>query len=393
MEFVVEDDENAILFTLPTGQAQLYADAPARRAANGHAGSFIGVLAGDKIRFSVDVKASNQTVADTMRLTMAAYNGVGLSVNGVTGIPVGEWTRLEITAEVTLAPSGGYVRTMMWPTSVPEGEGFFARNALVQIGSEWPPSIPYFDGDTQGFEYAGQKVFPKWDGTPNESTSSFEYFNWTEWNPTTTWNKATQKRFSVGVDRGMLYLDGVGVPWAGLTAVNRRKHDGENRTRYIDGQIYRMDTTPSDYAATINAYTYPDEFDQCIGNERPSADKGLTVHGQMPKPFSFSYRTLVGDGDGVDQHYKIHLVYNAMADELDYEYATMTETTDLTPFSFDIVGVPVNVDGHRPTSYFSIDSREVNPVLLRELEHVLYGKAGTQPSLPSIEEIRAYLRG
>lgn len=185
-----------------------------------------------------------------------------------------------------------------------------------------------------------------------------------EWNPTATWDKAAQKRFSAGVDRGMLYLDGVGVPWSGLTAVNRRKHDGETRTRYLDGRIYRIDTTPSDYAATINAYTYPDEFDQCIGNGRPSGENGLTIHGQMSKPFSFSYRTLVGDGDGVDRHYKIHLVYDAMADELDYEYATMTETTDLTPFSFDIVGVPVDVEDYRPTSYFSIDSREVDPVVL-----------------------------
>jgi hypothetical protein len=214
-----------------------------------------------------------------------------------------------------------------------------------------------------------------------------------EWNPTATWDKAAQKRFSAGVDRGMLYLDGVGVPWSGLTAVNRRKHDGETRTRYLDGRIYRIDTTPSDYAATINAYTYPDEFDQCIGNGRPSGENGLTIHGQMSKPFSFSYRTLVGDGDGVDRHYKIHLVYNAMADELDYEYATMTETTDLTPFSFDIVGVPVDVEDYRPTSYFSIDSREVDPVVLRELEHVLYGKAGAQPLLPYIEEIREYLGG
>ena len=82
-----------------------------------------------------------------------------------------------------------------------------------------------------------------------------------------------------------------------------------------------------------------------------------------------------------------------MADELDYEYATMTETTDLTPFSFDIVGVPVDVEDYRPTSYFSIDSREVDPVVLRELEHVLYGKAGAQPLLPYIEEIREYLGG
>ena len=212
------------------------------------------------------------------------------------------------------------------------------------------------------------------------------------WSPTAEWGTTEQRRYSIGVDRGMLYLDGVGVPWTGLVSVNRKAGEGETRKRYIDGRIYSVSVPETDYAASLRAFTYPDEFDRCIGNVSPDGT-ALTAHGQPGRSFGLSYRTLSGDGEGHDQHYKIHLVYNCVAEESDYENGTINDSPELSPFEFNLTGIPVTSPGLRPTSYFSIDSREVSDILLRGLEHVLYGKGGTPPVLPPIADIRSYLTG
>lgn len=326
-----------------------------------------------------------------MRLTTQAYGGVQV-VEGHSdiGVPVGEWTRVEATAEVTLAPGGGYVRTIMWPIAVPEGAGFFAKNALVQIGSEWPQSIPYFDGDTPGFEHMGQKVYPEWDGAPNQSTSSFEFFDRTEWSPTVTWSKATQKRYSIGADRGMLYRDGLGVPWSGLVSVSRNGNDSDVGKRYLDGVLFNVSVPPSDFSASLEAFTYPDEFDACLGNANYNGVEGLVVHGQESEPFDLCYRTLQGDGNGYGEDYILHFVYGCMAVDSGHDHASINDSPEAETFSFEIHGTPQVVPNARPSSYFSIDSRKVNRVLLEGLEQVLYGADGARPRIPTMEEIETY---
>ena len=188
----------------------------------------------------------------------------------------------------------------------------------------------------------------------------------------------------------MLYLNGVGVPWTGLVSVNRKAGDGETRKRYVDGRLYRVEVSPTDYAATVRAFTYPDEFEQCLGNLSPDGT-ALTAHGQPGRSFGMSYRTLSGDGEGHAQHYKIHLIYDSVVEESDFESASINDSPELSPFEFNITGIPIDAAGLRPTSYFSIDSRDVDDILLRGLEHYLYGKSGTTPTLPSIADIRSYL--
>ena len=212
------------------------------------------------------------------------------------------------------------------------------------------------------------------------------------WNPTVEWGNSEQRRYSVGVDRGVLYLDGAGVSWTGLVSVNRKAGDGETRKRYFDGRLYRVEVSPADYAATVRAFTYPDEFEQCIGNSSVDGT-ALMAYGQLSRSFGMSYRTLSGDGEGHSQHYKIHLVYDCVAEASDYENSTINDSAELSPFEFNVTGIPIDASGLRPTSYFSIDSREVSSVLLRGLEHVLYGHGGTQPTLPPIADIRSYLTG
>ena len=212
------------------------------------------------------------------------------------------------------------------------------------------------------------------------------------WNPTAEWGSTEQRQYSIGTDRGMLYLDGIGVPWTGLVSVNRKTSSGESEKRYIDGRIFRVQIPPGDFEAVVEAYTYPYEFEACIGSESLGAP-GLLAHGQSSTSFGMSYRTLSGDGDGYSEHSKIHLIYEAVAEMSDYRNDTVNDSPQLAPFSFDIFGIPISGDGFRPTTYFSVDSRNVDEILFRGLEHVLYGHGGTTPRLPSIEEIREYLYG
>ena len=187
----------------------------------------------------------------------------------------------------------------------------------------------------------------------------------------------------------MLYIDSVGVPWSGLVSVNRKAGEGETRKRYIDGRRYRVDIAPTDYEASVEAFTYPDAFEQCLGHTRLAG--GLVAHGQFGRSFDFCYRSLSGDGEGHRENYKIHFVWGCVAEESDYSHGTLNESPEASPFSFTLSAIPIDAAGLRPTSYFSLDSRDVAELTLRGLENSLYGKSGTSPTLPTIAEIRSYL--
>lgn len=195
------------------------------------------------------------------------------------------------------------------------------------------------------------------------------------------WDELGSRRFSIGVDRGVLYLqNGRGVPWNGLVSVNEAPSGADVVTGYFDGLKYFARHTVEDYSATIEAFTYPLEFDEFDG-------RGRYITDQSRKPFGFSYRTLLGnDVDGTEDGYLIHLVYNAVASPSTKVYNSASSDVDLVTFSWKIDTRNFDFMGLRG-SHLVIDSRIAYPWLLADLESLLYGSSSNEPTLPSPEEV------
>ena len=197
-----------------------------------------------------------------------------------------------------------------------------------------------------------------------------------------TWGSPGERFFETGVDRGVLFVDGVGYAWNGLSSVSEKSSGGELQEYYLDGVKYAQIMTAEDYAATIEAYSAPREFTQCDGSYE--IYNGLTATQQRRKEFGFSYRTLVGnDISGQDLGYKLHVVYNAIAEPTDKTHNTASDSVDVQTMSWDISTVPNQLSGIRPTAHFVIDTRRAAPADVTQLEDLLYGTNITTPSLPT----------
>lgn len=200
------------------------------------------------------------------------------------------------------------------------------------------------------------------------------------------WDKAGERFYELGVDRGVLYLqDGTVVPWNGLRAVEE-SYDRETTAFYIDGVKYLQRMTPGDFTGRLRAFTYPDEFEDVLGGAE--AAQGMIYHGQPPKPFHISYRTRIGnDLDGVDHGYKLHVLYNVMAQADSMSYGTIDENIAPIEFGWALTGVPATRAGFHPVTHISIDSTKAHPEVLGTVEEILYGTNFVNPRLPGVDEI------
>lgn len=201
------------------------------------------------------------------------------------------------------------------------------------------------------------------------------------------WNTAGQRFFEAGLDRGVLYVgDAPGVPWMGLTSVTEKTLGVTIRPRYLDGIKITNGHTLGEAGATIEAYTYPSEFEACDGTK--VVRHGLRAAHQRRKKFSMAYRTRVGnDLKGVELAYKIHLLYNGLAEPADKQSETLSEDTDAFNFSWEVTTQPVLVEGLAPSAHFTIDSRDTPQLLLEAIEDILYGTENTAPRIPSPGEL------
>lgn len=208
-----------------------------------------------------------------------------------------------------------------------------------------------------------------------------------------SWNKPGERFFEAGVDRGALYVDGApGVSWNGLTSVSEGASGGEVNAYYIDGIKYHQEAAPSETALTIEAYTYPDEFERCLG--LLYSDTGLGFTNQTKQEFGMSYRTLIGnDVSERNYGYKIHLIYNALASASDKSYATISEDLDPLTFSWSVTTRPELFTSAGPTAHLIVDTTKVAPNLVSDLENALYGTSTTAPSLPPSSEVISILYG
>jgi hypothetical protein len=206
------------------------------------------------------------------------------------------------------------------------------------------------------------------------------------------WGDVGDKTFHAGTDRGVLFPEGrSGVAWNGLTGVNEQPTGGEPWKYYFDGVMYYVSVNTEEFAATIEALTYPDEWAAMDGT---SSYGGLSFHQQPRKPFHLSYRTKVGnDVDGLNHGYLIHLIYNAMALPSSRPNKALAATPAPMPFSWNIVARPEAAMGMKPSAHLTIDSRKTNPRLLAQLEATLYGTETTEPRFPRVDELIAIYAG
>ena len=206
------------------------------------------------------------------------------------------------------------------------------------------------------------------------------------------------KRFyETGVSKGVLYVQDAsgaypqGVAWNGLTAVNEAPSGAEATPLYADDIKYLELRSAEEFGATIEAYTYPDEFEQCDGSAELA--EGVVIGQQARKAFGLCYRTIVGnDVQGNDFGYKLHLIYGATAAPSEKAYATVNDSPEAVTFSWEVTSTPVEVPGFKASASIVIDSTKVNEEKLAALEAKLYGDESTEAMLPLPAEIAAIFK-
>lgn len=213
------------------------------------------------------------------------------------------------------------------------------------------------------------------------------------------WDKSSERLYETGVKNGVLYVQGTGgtypkgVAWNGLTSVTESPSGAEPTPLYADDIKYLNLLSTEEFGATIEAYTYPDEFAECDGSKSLAA--GVYIGQQARKAFGMCYKTTLGnDTEGNDHGYKLHIIYGALAAPSEKAYETINDTPEAITFSWEISTTPVNVKGSKPTATIVIDSTKANPEKLAALEVILFGAdapngegTGTDPRLPLPDEI------
>lgn len=207
-------------------------------------------------------------------------------------------------------------------------------------------------------------------------------------------DKAGSRLFETGVKNGVLFVMqdggtyGAGVVWNGLTNVTEKPSGAEATNLYADDIKYLALYGAEEFEATIEAYTYPEEFEVCDGSK--SLSEGVTIGQQERKTFAFCYRTAVGnDIVGQDYGYKLHIIYGAKAKPSEKGYSTINNDPEAITFSWDVTTTPVNVTGFKPTATVVIDSTKADKSKLQKLEEALYGGSSTESKLLMPDEIKA----
>lgn len=211
-----------------------------------------------------------------------------------------------------------------------------------------------------------------------------------------TWDNTGERLFETGVKNGVLYpiqAEGKytkGVAWNGLISVTESPSGAEATALYADDIKYVNLLSNEEFGATIEAYTYPDEFAECDGSG--TLAEGVLLGQQKRKVFGLCYRTTIGnDVDGNDHGYKLHLVYGCLAAPSEKAYSTINDNPDAITFSWEVTTTPVNVTGFKPTSQITIDSTKVAKEKMTAIEALLYGSEQKEPSLPLPDELAAVL--
>ena len=212
------------------------------------------------------------------------------------------------------------------------------------------------------------------------------------------WDESGKRTYETGVRKGVLYLQDTqgaytkGVAWNGLTAVTESPSGAEPTALYADDIKYLELFSAEEFGATIEAYTYPAEFEKCDGSA--SLGTGVTIGQQDRATFGLCYRTVLGnDVKGSEFGYKLHLIYGAKAKPSEKGYQTINDSPEAITFSWEVSTTPVNVAGFKPTACVTIDSTKIDADKLTQIETLLYGDVSAEPKLPLPDEIAGILKG
>lgn len=210
--------------------------------------------------------------------------------------------------------------------------------------------------------------------------------------PPLVWDQVGERFYEAGVDRGVLYIPDEtgnyadGYAWNGLTTVTESPSGAESSPQYADNIKYLNLVSAEEFGATIEAFTYPDEFGQCDGTEMPSP--GVSIGQQGRRVFGLAYRTRLGnDMEGTDHAYKLHLMYGALASPSEKAYGTINDSPEAITFSWEVSTTPVPVPDFKPTALLILDSSKIDPDDLTALEDILYGTDADDARLPLPAEV------
>lgn len=212
------------------------------------------------------------------------------------------------------------------------------------------------------------------------------------------WDALGERYYETGVSKGVLYVTddagayGDGVSWSGLTNVTQTPSGAEATALYADNIKYLNLMSEEDFSAKIEAYYYPDEFEECDGSKE--LVPGVSAGQQPRKSFGFSYQTIIGNDTKRNAYgYKIHLIYGCTAKPSERSNATVNESPEAVTLSWELstVAAEIAMDGFKPSAKITIDSTKVAPAKLKELEDLLYGTAGAEASLPTPDAVAALI--
>lgn len=216
------------------------------------------------------------------------------------------------------------------------------------------------------------------------------------------WDQVGEKLWETGVDRTVLFPMNssggyaAGVAWSGITAINESPSGAEPTKIYADNIVYGVVMSPEEDALTIEAFTYPDEYAECIGEA--NVGTGAVIKQQAHKHFGLAYRTMIGnDTVGTEHGYKIHIFWDCVAGSSEDSNSTINDSPEQKTFSWSVTTLPVGAEGFQPTASMVIDSTKVPEAKLTQIENLLYGTAaegqsqGTDSSLPTFDQLKTIL--
>ena len=221
------------------------------------------------------------------------------------------------------------------------------------------------------------------------------------------WDQIGQKLWETGVDRTVLFPMtaaggyNTGVAWSGITAINESPSGAEPTKIYADNIVYGVLMSPEEDGLTIESFTYPEEYEPCIGES--SIIDGAVIKQQNHLHYGLAYRTMVGnDTVGTDYGYKIHIFWDCVSGASEDSNSTINDSPEQKTFSWSVTTLPVpNTKGFKPTASIVIDSTKIDSAILAQIEALLYGTdadataqtTGTDPQLPSIDDLIDLLKG
>ena len=206
------------------------------------------------------------------------------------------------------------------------------------------------------------------------------------------WDKIGDRTYETGVNNGVLYVRNnegqypKGVVWNGLNSISESPSGAEPSPIYADNIKYLNLISAEEFGATVEAYTYPDEFAECDGSAELA--EGVFVGQQLRKTFGLVYKTVFGNDMVLNEYgYKLHIIYGALAAPSERAYSSINDSPEANTFSWELSTTPVPVPGLKPTALITIDSTKVDATALAELEDILFGSELTEARLPLPEEI------